>query len=67
VRKGTPAAMAPTPVPRKTSGKRGRGRKLLDSGTLTSMMDLALAKPMKHNNKLIAKSSGPCIAEKAIA
>jgi hypothetical protein len=59
--------MAPTPVPRKTSGKQGRGRKLLDSGTLTSTMDLALAKPMKHNNKLIAKSSGPYIAEKAIA
>jgi hypothetical protein len=52
-------------MPRKTSGKCGHGRKSFDSGTQTSALELALAKPMKRNNKFVTKSSRLSIAEKA--
>jgi hypothetical protein len=55
------------PEPRKTSGKCGCGRKSFDSGSQTSTLELALAKPMKHSNKFVVKSSGLSVAEKAIA
>jgi hypothetical protein len=51
----------------KTSGKCGCGRKSFDSGSQTSAMELALAKPMKHSNKFVVKSSRLRVAEKATA
>jgi hypothetical protein len=43
---------------RKTSGKRGRGRKPLDFGAYTFTVELALAKPIKHSKKFVANPLG---------
>jgi hypothetical protein len=64
VQKHKPAAATPAPPPRKTSGKWGRGRKSFDSGTQTSMLEVALAKPVKHSNKFIVKSFGLSVVKK---
>jgi hypothetical protein len=52
MRKRKPAAAVLATVPRKTSGKRGHGRKSFDSGTQTSALEVALAKHVKHSSKL---------------
>jgi hypothetical protein len=67
VQKHKPAAATPAPPTRKTSGKRGRGRKSFDSGTQTSMLEVALAKPVKRSNKFIVKSFGLNVVKKATA
>jgi hypothetical protein len=66
VQKCKPATTAPDPLLRKTLGKRGRGRKPLDSGAQTFAVELTLAKPVKCSKNFVAKSSGFSIAEKAI-
>jgi hypothetical protein len=65
VRKCKPAAMAPAPPSRKAFGKHGRGRKSFLFGIQTFMQELTLAKPMKHSNKFVVKSSRLTVAEKA--
>jgi hypothetical protein len=67
VRKHKPATASPAPTHGKTSGKRGRGIKSFDSGDKTSTLELALAKPVKHSKKFVAKSFGLGVAKKATA
>jgi hypothetical protein len=57
--------VATAPAVRKTSGKRGRGRKSFRSKARTSTQDLTLAKPLGCSKKFTAKSSGLGVAEKA--
>jgi hypothetical protein len=53
------------PAVRKTSGKWGRGRKLVRFETRTSTQELALAKPLGRSKKFAVKSCGLDVAEKA--
>jgi hypothetical protein len=50
---------------KKTSGKRGRGKRSTHAKTRTSTQELTLAKPLGRSKKFSAKSSGLSVAEKA--
>jgi hypothetical protein len=63
--KRKPAVMAPAPALRKTLEKCVCGRRSSHSGTQTFAQELALAKPLKHNNNFFVKSSGLSLAKKA--
>jgi hypothetical protein len=60
----SPEAAAALAV-KKTSGKRGCGKKLTLTKTRTSAQELTSAKPLGHVKKSSTKSSGLSVAEKA--
>jgi hypothetical protein len=62
--KSLDAAVAP--AAKKTSGKRGRGKKSACTETHTSAKEFASAKPLGRGKRFSAKSSGLSIAEKAL-
>jgi hypothetical protein len=57
VQKHNLATTTPAPALRKASEKCVRRRRLSHSRNQTSARKLALAKPLKHGNKFVAKSS----------
>jgi hypothetical protein len=61
--KSSDAAMAL--AAKKTSGKRGHGKRSTHAKTRTSTQELTLAKPLGRSKKFSAKSSGLSVAEKA--
>jgi hypothetical protein len=65
VQKCKSAAAVSAPIAKKVSEKRRRARGLSNSGTQTSMQELALAKPIKTSKKFVVQSSGLSIVEKA--
>jgi hypothetical protein len=64
VQKHKPAVAAPAPAPRKTLEKWKHVRGLSQSGTQTSMQELALAKTVRPSKKFTIQSSWLSIAEK---
>jgi hypothetical protein len=57
VRKRKSAAAGRASAPRKTPGRRGRGRRSSHSDARTSTQELALAKALKPSKKFVAKTS----------